>query len=174
MIYYILLSVSLCLGVAKNIVSKWGEKSFGFLNGLMSVNIMISIVALAVFSSGITGIKSAFAPLFIVMALIYGLLTLGSQSLYITAVKSSSVSVCSLIYASCFVIPTVYSVIRNGETISLSKLFGIMLLLFSVALVSLKNKSEKGSSYKSIKYAVLAISIKKNASSKNVLSRSCG
>lgn len=49
MIYYILLSVSLCLGVAKNIVSKWGEKSFGFLNGLMSVNIMTSIVALAVF-----------------------------------------------------------------------------------------------------------------------------
>ena len=49
MIYYILLSVSLCLEVAKNIVSKWGEKSFGFLNGLMSVNIMTSIVALAVF-----------------------------------------------------------------------------------------------------------------------------
>ena len=138
MIYYILLSVSLCLGVAKNIISKWGEKSFGFLNGLMSVNIMTSIVALAVFSSGITGIKSAFAPLFIVMALIYGLLTLGSQSLYITAVKSGSVSVCSLIYASCFVIPTVYSVIRNGETISLSKLFGIILMLFSVVLVSLK------------------------------------
>lgn len=134
-----------------------GRKSFGFLNGLMSVNILTSIVALAVFSSGITGIKSAFAPLFIVMALIYGLLTLGSQSLYITAMKSSSVSVCSLIYASCFVIPTVYSVIRNGETISLSKLFGIMLLLFSVVLVSLKNKSEKGSSYKSIKYAVLAM-----------------
>ena len=57
MIYYILLSVSLCLGVAKNIVSKWGEKSFGFLNGLMSVNILTSIVALAVFSSGITGMK---------------------------------------------------------------------------------------------------------------------
>ena len=130
-----------------------GRKSFGFLNGLMSVNILTSIVALAVFSSGITGMKNAFAPLFIVMALIYGLLTLGSQSLYITAMKSSSVSVCSLIYASCFVIPTVYSVIRNGETISLSKLFGIMLLLFSVVLVSLKNKSEKGSSYKSIKYA---------------------
>ena len=157
MIYYILLSVSLCLGVAKNIVSKWGEKSFGFLNGLMSVNIMTSIVALAVFSSGITGIKSAFAPLFIVMALIYGLLTLGSQSLYITAMKSSSVSVCSLIYASCFVIPPVYSVIRNGETISLSKLFGIMLLLFSVVLVSLKNKSDNDSSRKSIKYAVLAM-----------------
>lgn len=71
--------------------------------------------------------------------------------------KSSSVSVCSLIYASCFVIPTVYSVIRNGETISLSKLFGIMLLLFSVVLVSLKNKSDNGSSRKSIKYAVLAM-----------------
>lgn|GEM_PF-4069307 len=30
MIYYILLSVSLCLGVAKNIVSKWGEKASAF------------------------------------------------------------------------------------------------------------------------------------------------
>lgn len=157
MIYYILLSVSLCLGVAKNIISKWGEKSFGFLNGLMSVNIMISIVALAVFSSGITGMKNAFAPLFIGVALIYGLLTLSSQSLYITAVKSGSVSVCSLIYASCFVIPTVYSVIRNGESVGAFKLLGIILLLFSVVLVSLKNKSEKGSSYKSIKYAVLAM-----------------
>lgn len=108
------------------------------------------------------------------MALICGLLTLSSQSLYITAVKSGSVSVCSLIYASCLVIPTVYSVIRNGESVGAFKLLGIILLLFSVVLVSLKNKSEKGSSYKSIKYAVLAISIKKNASSKNVLSRSCG
>ena len=158
MIYYILLAVSLCLGVAKNIISKCGEKSFGFLSGLMSVNILTSLIALIIFSSGISGIKSVFGVLFLIMALLYGLLTLGSQSFYITAVKDGSVSVCSLIYASCFIIPTVYSIIRNGETASLTKIFGIALMLFSVVLVSLKNKGEAGgASFKSVKYAVLAM-----------------
>lgn len=157
MIYYILLLLSLCLGVSKNIISKWGEKSFGFLNGLMSVNIITSIVALFVFATGISGIGSAVTPLFILMALLYGIFTLASQSFYITTVKGGSVSICSLIYASCFIIPTVYSVIRNGETVSLYKGLGIAFMIFSVILVSLKNKTDKSFSQKSIKYTLLAM-----------------
>ena len=157
MIYYILLLLSLCLGVSKNIISKWGEKSFGFLNGLMSVNIITSIVALFVFATGISGIGRAISPLFFLMAFLYGIFTLASQSFYITAVKGGSVSICSLIYASCFIIPTIYSVIRNGETVGLYKGLGIAFMIFSVILVSLKNNTDKNFSQKSIKYALLAM-----------------
>lgn len=162
MLNYILLLVSLALGTGKNLFSKWGEKSFGSLSGLMSVNMLTSLLAVVVFALG--GIRfSAVDGVFIPLALIYGALTLGSQSFYITAVKGGSVAVCSLIYASCFVIPTIYSVIRSHETVSVTKAAGILLMIVSVVLVSLRGKNgttptepaKKGSSH--IGLALLAM-----------------
>lgn len=161
MLNYLLLLVSLALGTGKNLFSKWGERSFGSLDGLMSVNILTSIMAVIVFAlsglcfSGIDGV-------FILLALVYGALTLGSQSFYITAVKGGSVAVCSLIYASCFVIPTVYSVIRSHEAVSVTKAAGILLMIVSVILVSLRSKdaaAPTGSAQKggSIGFALLAM-----------------
>lgn len=140
MLNYILLLVSLALGTGKNLFSKWGEKSFGSLGGLMSVNMLTSLLAVVVFALG--GIRfSAVDGAFVLLALVYGALTLGSQSFYITAVKGGSVAVCSLIYASCFVIPTVYSVIRSHEAVSVTKAAGILLMIVSVVLVSLRGKN---------------------------------
>ena len=50
MLNYILLLISLALGTGKNLFSKWGEKSFGSLGGLMSVNILTSLLAVLVFA----------------------------------------------------------------------------------------------------------------------------
>lgn len=140
MLNYILLLISLALGTGKNLFSKWGEKSFGSLSGLMSVNILTSLLAVLVFA--VSGAHlSAADPLFLVLALLYGALTLGSQSFYITAVKGGSVAICSLIYAASFILPTVYSVIRTHESVPLTKAGGILLMMLAVVLVSLKQKS---------------------------------
>ncbi len=140
MLNYILLLISLALGTGKNLFSKWGEKSFGSLGGLMSVNILTSLLAVLVFA--VSGAHlSAADPLFLVLALLYGALTLGSQSFYITAVKGGSVAICSLIYAASFILPTVYSVIRTHESVPLTKAGGILLMMLAVVLVSLKQKS---------------------------------
>ena len=139
MLNYILLLISLALGTGKNLFSKWGEKSFGSLSGLMSVNILTSLLAVLVFA--VSGAHlSAADPLFLVLALLYGALTLGSQSFYITAVKGGSVAICSLIYAASFILPTVYSVIRTHESVPLTKAGGILLMMLAVVLVSLKQK----------------------------------
>lgn len=140
MLNYILLLISLALGTGKNLFSKWGEKSFGSLSGLMSVNILTSLLAVLVFA--VSGAHlSAADPLFLVLALLYGALTLGSQSFYITAVKGGSVAICSLIYAASFILPTIYSVIRTHESVPLTKAGGILLMMLAVVLVSLKQKS---------------------------------
>ena len=140
MLNYILLLISLALGTGKNLFSKWGEKSFGSLSGPMSVNILTSLLAVLVFA--VSGAHlSAADPLFLVLALLYGALTLGSQSFYITAVKGGSVAICSLIYAASFILPTIYSVIRTHESVPLTKAGGILLMMLAVVLVSLKQKS---------------------------------
>lgn len=140
MLNYILLLISLALGTGKNLFSKWGEKSFGSLSGLMSVNILTSLLAVLVFAVSGAHLLAA-DPLFLVLALLYGALTLGSQSFYITAVKGGSVAICSLIYAASFILPTVYSVIRTHESVPLTKAGGILLMMLAVVLVSLKQKS---------------------------------
>ena len=69
MLNYILLLISLALGTGKNLFSKWGEKSFGSLSGLMSVNILTSLLAVLVFA--VSGAHlSAADPLFLVLALL--------------------------------------------------------------------------------------------------------
>lgn len=157
MIYYILLAVSLCLCVAKNILSKYGEKSFGFLNGIMSVNIITAIFAMIIFVSGVSYVKEAAKLLFVAMAFAYGAFTLGMQSFYIAAVKGGSVSICSLIYASSFMIPTIYSVLRNGEKVTVTKVLGVALIIISVILVSFRNKNGGKTSGKSIRFAIFAM-----------------
>lgn len=140
MLNYLLLVVSLALGTGKNLFSKWGERYFDSFSGLMSVNILTSIIAVAVFALG----DICFSNLdwvFILLALVYGALTLGSQSFYIAAVSGGSVAICSLIYASGFVIPTVYSAIYSHETIPATKAAGITLMIVSVILVSLRSKN---------------------------------
>lgn len=157
MVYYVLLLLSLFLCVAKNILSKYGEKSFGFLNGIMSVSIITAILAMIIFASGISYIKEAAEILFILMSLAYGALTLGMQSFYIVAVKDGSVSICSQIYASSFILPMIYSVIRNKEKVTGTKVLGVILIIISIMLVSFKQKAGRKIPNKSLKFAILAM-----------------
>lgn len=135
---YLLLIISLCLGVSKNVVPKCAGREFEGTERLSYVNIITSIFAMLLFGKPgacLDGIKDTE---FVISALMYGLCILGSQSFYIIAAKNGSVSLCSLIYASCFVIPTVFSTLAFNEAFSVFRIIGIALMLFSVALVSVK------------------------------------
>jgi len=141
---FILLLVSLVFGTAKNISSKVSGKAFSGIRGLMKVNAATGILAVVVYLISGADLSVIRDLGFIALALLYGLLTLGSQSFYMLAVKDGSVSVCSLIYASCFIIPTVFSAFYSDESFSVTKIFGILLMLTSILMVSYRTSDKKG------------------------------
>ena len=140
---YLLLAISLCFGLTKNITSKIGGKDFVGVKGLFRVNIITSICAVAVFSMFSIGKATTVSAPFILLAIAYGLLTLGSQSFYILALKGYSLSVCSLIYALNFLTPTLYGIIFNREYPSVYKIIGIILIVIAVLLISSSKKESK-------------------------------
>ena len=157
MINYILLLVSLILGVTKNIIPKSGKKDFSGFDNLMSVNIITAIIGIIIFVlSGIDFAMMKGIP-FIALAFLYGLCTLGSQSLYMVATQTGSVSVCSLIYAACFIIPTVFTAVCYDEKFSVFRIIGIILMLLSVILISIKGEKNTNSSKKYLIFAFLAM-----------------
>jgi len=154
---YILLFVSLILGVTKNIIPKSGKKDFQGFGNLMSVNIITAIVGIIIFASGGIDFSLMSGIPFITMAFLYGLCTLGSQSLYMIAAQTGSVSVCSLIYAACFIIPTVFTAICYDESFSAFRIIGIATMLVSVIMISIKGEENTKSSKKYLIYAFLAM-----------------
>lgn len=134
----VLLLISLCFGVTKNIVSKAGGRAFSSPTGIMTVNAATALLALLVYAVSGFSFSHIAEGGFVLSALLYGAFTLGSQSLYILAVKDGSVSVCSLIYASCFMIPTVFSALYFDESFSALRIIGIVLMLAAIFAVSYK------------------------------------
>ncbi len=157
MIYYILLVISLAGAVIKNLLPKAGGKAFSTLNGLMIVNIMSGIAGMIICGFSGFSIKNIDGLSLIVMALIYGLFTLAMQSFYMAAAERGSVSVCSLIYASCFVIQTVFSAVYSGEKCSALNICGIVVMIVALAMVSLKDLGEKKGGRISIILAIISM-----------------
>lgn len=157
MIYYILLIVSLIGAVTKNILPKAGGKRFSTLDGLMTVNVISGVVGMIIVAFGGLDIRNISGVLVVVMALLYGLFTLAMQSFYMTAAERGSVSVCSLIYASCFVVQTIFSAVYSGEEYSALNICGTAVILVSLAMVSLKDLGGKKSNKISIIFAVISM-----------------
>lgn len=155
---YIILAVSLCLGVSKNLVSKAGRKVFDGVANLMTANIITALTALVIF--GVFGVSfSEIKGGVLLLAMLYGLFTMGSQSLYILAVKNGSVSVCSLIYASSFLIPTVFSTIAYREAFSAVKIIGIAVMLISILMVSYKGKGQESGGMTGISFVFVFLAM---------------
>lgn len=157
MLNYILFGISLCLGVSKNLVSKAGKTEFASIDGMMSANIITGVTALIIFSVQGLNLSVAANPLFVLLALLYGGFTLGSQSLYIRAVKEGPVSVCSLIYAFCFLIPTIIMALYFHEEIKWSWIVGIVLMICSLVMIVFKGKVSGSSSKKYLIYVFMAM-----------------
>ena len=148
---YLIFAAAIMFGIAKNSLPKIGGERFSGLGNIMSVNIITSVVGIAFFAvSGInfrlfTDIK------FVAMAFTYGLATLGAQSLYIKALKHGPVSVCAMIYAFGFLIPTVVMAIYLKEKIGIAEIIGTAVIILSVILVM---SSKKGGTVSSKSYLV--------------------
>ena len=157
MIPFILMVISLAGAVTKNLLPKAGGKEFSTLDGLMTVNIMSGIAGMIICGFGGISIKNADSLCLIILALIYGLFTLLMQSFYMAAAERGSVSACSLIYASSFVIQTVFSAVYGGEKCSALNICGILVMVAALAMVSLKDLGGKKGSRISIILAVISM-----------------
>ncbi len=98
---------------------------------------------------------SGLDPRFLLLGILYGLFTLGAQSFYIIALKGYSLSVCALVYALNFLIPTMYGVLFEREYPSYFKIIGIVFIVLAVCLISFSKKDSQAKQNKGI-YLVVA------------------
>ena len=155
---YILLVLAIVLAVSKNLISKIGKNEFEGLDRLMSANMLAAVTAMVLFACSGMKLSVMTDPIFILLAFLYGVFILAAQSLYMLALKSGSVSICSLIYSSGFLIPTFYSALVLGEPISLTKWIGIFVMLAAIFAVSAKGeKPQQNSSKVYLVYTVIAM-----------------
>lgn len=134
---YLLLIASTISGVTKNLLSKSDKKSFSGLKNQCLVNIITSIVALAVFGASSRDLGMISDVRFLILALLYGLFTMLCQICYISAVEKGAVSICSMIFSCGFIIPTLYApLVYADEHLDPLKIMGIVLLVASAVLVA--------------------------------------
>lgn len=157
MMMYLLLLLSLAGAIMKNILPKTSGKAFAQIGNLMTVNIIAGILGMLLFAAGGLQISYIFNPQLLGMGILYGILTVAMQSFYMMAVEKGSVSVCSLIYASSFMIPTIFSVIVYDENCTFLKGLGIMCMLISLILVSMKDARIAGAQRQSLIYAAVSM-----------------
>lgn len=154
---YALFIISVFCAIAKNLLPKGGGKDFSNIGGLMTVNIMSGLIGMTIFAVKGLDFSLVYDGIFVCMALMYGIFTVLMQSFYMAAAEKGSVSVCSLIYASSFIIQTVFSVIYGREICSPMKTAGIILMLISIAMVSLKDIKKSETNRKSVILAVISM-----------------
>ena len=144
----LLLSLSLCAGVCKNIISKIGSGVMSGIKKILSVNVFTGAVALIVFAC--FGLDFSFAKnsvaLFIVLAVLYGFFTVAAQTSCIAAVHYGDVSLCTMIYSSGFIIPTIFSAVYFNEELGALKIVGIALMLVSILIMNLNFERERSRS----------------------------
>ena len=159
MTMYVLFVISLALAVSKNIVSKVGKKQFGNLSGLLTVNLFTGALAVVVFACLGLNFRLVGGGAFWIISLLYGLFTTASQMLHITAVGRGDLSVCTMIYASGFLVSTVFSVFYFNETVGVWKAIGLILTCVSIFLISFqfKRKGEEKAKVGSYKYLFFSI-----------------
>ena len=121
-------SLSLGMAVMKNLVSKIGKKYFGGFSGLLTVNIFTGAFAILFFLCLGLNFRSIESSAFWWIALSYGVCTTAAQMLHIAAVSRGDLSVCSMIYASGFLVSTVFSVFYFDETVGVLKAIGLVLI----------------------------------------------
>lgn len=154
---YLLFSMALGLGVSKNVLPKIGGHTFSKISNIMTVNMVTATVGIIVFAMRGVDFSVAFDAKFVIMSALYGIATIGAQSLYIKAVEYGSVSVCSMIYAFGFLIPTVIMAIYLKEEISLLKVLGIAIIIAAVIMVTLSKRGGKIASKKYLLFIFLAM-----------------
>lgn len=140
---YLLLAVSIALGVAKNLLSR-SIDGISRPRRTLCLNLITAFCALAVFGIPLIGKENGLfsgKATFFALAALYGVFTMLSQILYIRAVEKGPVSVCALLYACGFLLPTFYAVLFCDERLGVTRGIGLFVLLVSVLTVNVGEKT---------------------------------
>ena len=139
----ILLLFSILLSTIRNISLKSisdvpvNTKTFYIFQAIILLSGSI-IIAIA------NGLKS-ISPTTVLYALFYGLLLIMAQWNYTFALKTGKVGVCAIVYAMGFIIPTLLGFLVWGETVTVLKTIGIILVFPTIILSGKKSDKTKGS-----------------------------
>ena len=141
---YILLSVAVLLGAAKNIFTKIVKKKSASFFDTMKMNVITFAAAFClVFLMGIARVKTTFCVPWL-LTVLYAVATLGSQIALMIAVDIGSVSISALFYSCGFLLPTIFGSIYYKEKLTFFHSFGIILIIVAF-LCSVKK--EKGKNF---------------------------
>lgn len=154
MIDYLLLGGALSVAVTRNIFGKTKKEYFSGLKNLMTLNLVTAVIALVIFA--VTGLK--FSNIdgvgFLIISLAYGTFIVLGQTLNLMAVKNGDVSVCTMIYSSGFIFPTLFSVLILKEDAGAMKFIGLALMVVAIVLINLRISKKEKKSYFYLLFAI--------------------
>lgn len=132
---YIMLVFSLISATGRSIISKAGGERFAGIKNMLGTNILSSLLALIVFGVTLPD-PSLITGEMLILALFYAAFSMLSPLLYIVAVGSGNISVCSIIFGCGFLVPTVFGMIYSGEAAAPLFIPGLILIIAAVVLVT--------------------------------------
>lgn len=114
-----------------------GKRGFWAVNTL---SFFISACILAVFAVLIGSLRTVSYQT-VLLAIPFALITLAAQVFYIRAQHLGTVSLNTFLYSCGFIIPVLYSIIRLREPVKAMQIAGLLLLLFTLYLYLLPQKT---------------------------------
>ncbi len=128
---YFLLFLSVLFGTLKNTFSKQlgaMDKGISQIHLINCYTLGLACIIFIVLNRGFT----PASVLTVVIGILYALFSLGSQIALIAAMNCGPVSFTSLIFSCGFIISTILGAVYYQETISLSKIVGIAIMIIAM------------------------------------------
>lgn len=137
----ILLSLSVLLSTGRNIISKKTAVSAGGRYFFVSQAELFFSAACTLIVYGLFSVSS-ISKITVLYGMIYGVLLVLSQGLFTFALKTGSVSVCSVIYSLGFIFPSFSGALLYDESLDITDFFGLLLSVAAI-LSGIKSDGEK-------------------------------
>ena len=141
---YLLLGVSACLSATRSVLAKFLSLSVDS-NGkfYLTQAILFACTAVCALIAGFS-ILTQIKLLTVLLGLIYGAFFISSQWCYTRAMHDGPTSICGMLYAFGFVIPTLAGPIFWHDSFTVFKVIGLILVVPSILLtVRIEPKSEE-------------------------------
>ncbi len=152
--YLLLITSSVGLGF-KSIFAKKGNAHLTEKHNIYTYNFFMFVIAfIATVSAGIWSFNgiSAFS---VMLAAFYGVFLVFGQMFLIKAMDVGSVSLSSLFYSFGFLLPTLAGVLLYKETVSLSQIISVLLIVLSLVITTERDGKVSGKWFSLILIAFL-------------------
>jgi drug/metabolite transporter (DMT)-like permease len=128
---YFLLSISAFLNGTKSVCAKKGNQYINETQNIYAYNFYMFFVALIVALAVGIPTFNGLSLLTLIVGICYGVSLYFAQFFLIRAISEGNTSVSTLVYSCGFLGPTLFSVLRYGEDISVFQILGIALIVVS-------------------------------------------